>query len=210
MLAWMIKHPVAIWSIAWGITGIGLQLADVFSEPPRGPRWIGVITGVVAWGVAGAVTFHGNHLRRGAVIWALAYVAAFGLAASLGSWFEHNQYGPYSSAGFIGMLLGWAAGAALGALPSVYTMSAPGRRARALPMALAWGLAFFVGGYVALVAALLLGQAAKGAVDFTGHPRAGLMVGWALGCALGGLLTAAMGLAVQRRLVGPSPDVPAR
>jgi hypothetical protein len=208
MLAWMIKHPVSTWSIAWGITGVGLQLADVFSEPPRGPRWLGVVSGLVAWGVAGAVTFHRHDLRRGAVIWALAYVAAFGLAASLGNWFEHNQYGPYSSAGFVGMLLGWGAGAALGALASGYAASA--RRHRAWAVAIAWGFAFFAAGYVALVAALLFGQAAKAAVDFTGHPRAGLMVGWALGCALGGFLAAAMGLAAQRWLLGPSSEAPAR
>lgn len=202
MLTWTSRHQILTWSIAWGVTGMGLFTADVFSTPRRGPLWVGVVFGVVAWSVAGATTLHRTRIAGGLAVWAVAYGAAFCLAALWGSWFEHNRMGSVDSAGFVGALLGWAAGAALGALASGYLEAPHWRSVRPIVFAIAWGLCFLVAGYIGLVAASLAAQAAKGTLAFLGSQRVALTIGWGLGAALGGMLAAAPGLAARRAIFG--------
>lgn len=204
MMAWASRHPIIAWAIAWALTGMGLHLADVFSSPRRGPLWVAIIVGFVAWGVAGAASLNGGQVRVGVAIWGMAYLAAFGFGAILGHWFERNSVGPFFSAGFVGMLFGWAAGAAAGALVSACLRSSPGHLIRPVTFALAWGLGFLVAGYVGLAAGLILSQAAKGSLGFLGNQQVALTVGWGLGCALGGLIAAAIGMAAERVILGSS------
>ena len=44
-MAWASRHPI----IAWAVTGMGLHVADVFSSPRRGPLWVAIVVGLVAW-----------------------------------------------------------------------------------------------------------------------------------------------------------------
>ncbi len=194
------RHRILTWAIAWGLAGIGLFTADIFSNPRRGPLWVAVVCGLVAWSAAGAVTLHRAHIVRGGVIWVLAYGIAFWPGAMWGASFERN-----GSAGFVGALLGWAVGGAIGALVSGY-ISAP-RRCHVGPVivAVAWGLSFFVGGYFAVVAGMLLPQAAKGVLAFLGQ-RAALTIGWGLGAMLGGALASALGMAAYDAIAGSSSE----
>jgi hypothetical protein len=202
MLTWTSRHQILTWSIAWSVTGIGLFTADVFSTPRQGPLWVGVVFGAVAWSVAGATTLHRTRIAGGLIVWAAAYGAAFWLAALWGDWFEHNRVGSIDSAGFVGTLLGWAAGAALGALASGYLETRQWRSVRPIAFAMAWGLCFLVAGYIGLVAASFTAQAAKVLLAFMGSPRVALTIGWGLGAALGGMIAAAPGLAVWRAIFG--------
>ena len=204
MLGWLSQHRLLTWSIAWGVTGIGFFTADVFSDPSRGPLWTAVVFGLVAWSVAGATTLLPGRIADGLVVWGLAFLVAFGLAAIWGKWFEHNEVGPVASAGFIGALRGWSVGAALGALLSAYLGTPPQRALRVITFAAAWGLSFLVAGYIGLVAAMFTAEAAKGVLAFLGNQRLALTVGWGIGSAFGGLLASALGMAAHRRIIDSS------
>jgi hypothetical protein len=161
---------------------------------------VAVVFGLVAWTAAGAVSFYHSHIVRGVLVWALAYVVAFSLGAMWGSSFERN-----GSAGFVGALLGWAVGGAVGALVSGYMSASTKRRVGPLIVAVAWGLSFFVGGYLAVVAGMYLAQAAKGVLAFLGQ-RAALTIGWGLGAMLGGALASALGIVASDAITGPSSE----
>jgi hypothetical protein len=206
MLSWTSRHRILTWSIAWGVTGMGLFTADVFSVPRRGPLWVGVLLGLVAWSVAGASTFYRGRIALGMVVWAVAYLVAFRLGAVWADWFGHNRVGSIASAGFVGALLGWATGGALGALVSSYISTSQRRSVRPIMFAAAWGLSFLVAGYVGLGAALYSAQAAKDALAFLGSQRVALTIGWGLGTALGGMIASMLGLAALRAIIGPSPE----
>ena len=159
-----------------------------------------VVLGLIAWSAAGSATLHRAHLVRGVVVWALAYMVAFWLGAFWGAWFERN-----GTAGFVGALLGWAVGGAIGALVSGYVSASRRRRVGPVIVAAAWGLSFFVGGYVAIVAGMVLGQAAKDVLAFLGQ-RAALTIGWGLGATLGGALASALGMAAGDAITGSSSE----
>jgi hypothetical protein len=145
-------------------------------------------------------------MERGLIIWCGAYLLTFWLGAMWGNWFEHNQVGAVSSAGFVGALLGWAGGAFSGALVSAWVTS-PGAMIRSVIFALAWGLSFLGAGYVGLVAGMVLGEVSKNALVFLSKPQIALAIGWGLGSALGGLLASALGMAAWRALISPSAGV---
>jgi hypothetical protein len=206
MMAWAGRHPIVAWAIAWATTGMGLFGADVFSSPRRGPLWVAIVSGLLGWGLAGAATLHRRRVPVGVVVWGAAYLAAFWSAAVLGDWFEHHTVGPLSSAGFVGGLLGWAAGGAVGALASACLRSSPWGVIRPVTFALAWGLGFLVAGFVGVTAGLILAQAAKAVLGFLGNQQVALTVGWGLGCALGGLIAASIGMAAHRVILGSSSE----
>jgi predicted MFS family arabinose efflux permease len=136
------------------------------------------------------------------VIWAVAYGVAFWLGAIFVERFEST-----GSAGFVGALLGWAVGGAIGVLVSTYVSASRPTGAGSLIVAAAWGLSFFVAGYVAVVAGMVLAQAAKDVLSFMGQ-RTALTIGWALGAALGGALASALGMASRDAVIGlPSKAV---
>jgi hypothetical protein len=204
MLPWAGRHPIITWALAWAATGVGLQIADVFSEPRGGPLWVGVVAGALAWGFAGGATSPAGRWRIGALAWSAAYLVAFLLAAILGTWFELNQVGSVSSAGFIGMLLGWGAGAVIGALVGESLSPSPDA-VRVAIVAVTWGAAFVISGFFALIFAMILGQLAKGVLGFLGSQRIALLIGWGTGWAIGGLMAASLGVSV-RRLVARSRE----
>ena len=201
-IAWTRSHPILTWSIAWGLTGVGLLGADVFSLPRQGPLWTGVVFGLFSWSIAGAVTFPQARIAAGLTVWSLAYVLAFWLGAMWGGWFERNAVGSVSSAGFVGALLGWAAGAAFGVLASEYLSSAQSRNPKPVIHAFAWALGFLLGGYLALLGGMVIGQSAV--LLFPALADAALYVGWGLGSALGGALASALGLAAGSFLIKAS------
>jgi hypothetical protein len=202
MLAWASRHVVLTWSVAWGVTGVGFFAADIWSDPRRGPLWIAVLLGLVAWSLAGAATLHRGRIARGLVVWGAAYLLAFWLGAVWAGWFERNRVGGVGSAGLVGALLGWSVGAAVGALASASAGTTPQRALRATAFAVAWGLSFLVAGYVGIVAALVMAQVAKGLLVFLGSDWTALAVGWALGAAVGGALASTLGMAAGRAIVG--------
>lgn len=132
------------------------------------------------------------------MIWALAFGFAFVLGAIWGAWFERS-----GSAGFVGALLGWAAGGAVGILVSSYVSTPRQHHVKSLIIALVWGLSFFVGGYVAIVAGMLLAEVAKSLLALFGE-YAALTIGWGLGATLGGALASALGLAAHDAIIGSS------
>lgn len=200
MVLWLSGHSVLTWALAWGLTGSGLFVADVWSQPRRGPLWVGLLFGSVAWGLAGGTTFRLSRIWTGIIVWAGAYGLAFWLGGVWGDWFEHNQVGGIGSAGFVGTLLGWAAGAERGALTTALLAQPPRRILPSLTFATAWGLSFLVASYIGLVAGMILGQMSKTALGFLGSQRMALAIGWGVGAALGGLLASASGLAAWRAL----------
>lgn len=194
MFTWTSRHQILTWSIAWGVTAVGLFTADVFSHPRHGPLWVGLVLGLVAWSIAGATTLHRSRIAGGIVVWGVAYLVAF--------WLASLWAGSIGSAGFVGELCGWAAGGALGALASGYLDPSQARSFRPIAFATAWGLCFLVAGYIALTVAIVAAQAAKDVLAFLGSQRAALTIGWALGAAFGGMLAASIGLAARRAIFG--------
>jgi hypothetical protein len=210
MLARASRHPIIAWSIAWAVTGMGLYIADVFSSPRRGPLWVAIVVGVASWGAAGAATWQGSPFRTFFGIWSASYLAALWSGAVLGDWFEHSEVGRFSSAGFVGMLFGWAAGGSAGALVSAFLQSSAWNPIRQITLALTWGLGFLVGGYVGLAAGLILAQAAKGSLAFLTGEQVALTIGWGVGCSLGGLVAGGIGMAALRSILGSSGATPSQ
>ena len=190
-LEWAHRHPIATWALAWGMAGVGFLAADVFSSPRRGPLWVAVVSGLIGWSIAGSLTLHRTHRVRGAVVWAVAYAVAFWLAALWGASLERA-----GSAGFVGALLGWAVGGAVGALVSDDVAASKRALGPRLFSSAAWGLSFLLGGYVAMVTAMLLGQVAGRGLEFLGEGLA-LTLGWGAGASLGGAVASAIGMAVR-------------
>jgi len=206
-MAWTSWHPVLVWSVAWGVTGASLKIADVFSTPRHGPFWIAVVGGLMAWSVAGAATvgaLHRNpsptHVRIAGMVWGGAYLLVLGLATPLVAWAEETL----ASAPFVGALIAWSVGAAMAAYATTWLIRESPGLVRPIVMALGWGLGFFVAGYLAIVLAMIMGQGAKGLFrDLLGQYPA-VIVGWGIGCALAGLLAGTFGLLVGRAVNRPA------
>ena len=206
-MAWTNWHPVLVWSVAWGVTGASLQIADVFSTPRHGPFWIAVVGGLMAWSVAGAATvgaLHRNpsptHVRIAGMVWGGAYLLVLGLATPLVAWAEETL----ASAPFVGALIAWSVGAAMAAYATTWLIRESPGLVRPIVMALGWGLGFFVAGYLAIVLAMIMGQGAKGLFrDLLGQYPA-VIIGWGIGCALAGLLAGTFGLLVGRAVSRPA------
>jgi hypothetical protein len=160
------------------------------------------VFGLFSWSIAGAVTFPQARIAAGLTVWSLAYVLAFWLGAIWGGWFERNTVGSVGSAGFAGALLGWAAGAAFGVLASEYLSSAKSRHPKPFIHACAWALGFLLGGYLALLAGMVIGHTAV--LVFPAVAHGALYIGWGLGSALGGALASALGLAAGSLLIKTS------
>src|SRR3954467_1868463 len=103
------RHRVLAWTVAWGVAGFGLFVTDIWSDPPRGPLWIAIVLGFLAWGAAGAITMHHGRPVPSAIRWGLAYLLAFWLGAIGGA-----QFAEWRWPTFAGMLLGWSVGGGVG------------------------------------------------------------------------------------------------
>lgn len=206
MTAWFRRHPVLTWAIAWGVTGMGLFIADIGSDPRHGPLWVGVVFGMLAWSWAGALTFHGELRLRGLLIWGLTYATAYGLAA-LWAW---GYKGLDEGMQLWGTIMAWSLGTSLGPVLSG-VMHAP-RRPRiglALPAA-QWGLTVFAGAIVGFFGGYFLVAAAGIATRSLGNERLLLTLGVALGTSLGGVLVGAVGMIVRDRIIWKPVDDPFR
>jgi len=194
------KHPILTWAIAWGITGMGLFIADIVSEPRHGPLWAGVVFCTLAWSWAGALTFHGELRLRGLLIWGLTYAAAYGLAA-LWAW-RYQDHGLWDT------IMVWSVGTSLGPLLS-RVMVAPRRPLIGLSLlTVQWGLTVFAGAIVAFFGGYFLVAAADIATRSLGNERLLLTLGVALGTSLGGVLVGAVGMTVRDRIIGEPADDP--
>ena len=196
MFTWVTRHRVVVWALAWGFSAAGFFTADVFSRPRHGPL-VALVLGLVGWSIAGASTLDRIPVR-GSLVWAGAYLAAIWLGAIWGTRFEEN-----GDAGFVGALLGWAAGATLGALVSICLNTSRWQLAGPIAFAAIWGLCFFLAGYLSIVAGMVLAQVGKAALAVVDNQRAALTMGWALGGMIGGGLVAAVGLRARDAIVGP-------
>lgn len=201
MTVWFRRHPVVTWAIAWGMTGMGLFIADVASDPPAGgPLWAGVVFGMLAWSWAGALTFHGELRLRGMLIWGLTYATAYGLAA-LWAW-------SYQDHGLWDTIMVWSVGTSLGPLLTG-VMVAPRRPRIGLSLlTVQWGLTVFAGAIVGFFGGYFLAAAADIATRSLGHERLLLTLGVALGTSLGGVLVGAVGMTVRDRIIGGPADDP--
>jgi hypothetical protein len=190
------RHPIATWALAWGATGAALMVSDIFSIPRRGPLWVTLVVGVVAWAIAGAATVGGKRSRIGAVVWSLAFLAAVWLGDLWGDWFERNTVAGMSSAGFVGMLIGLSAAAGIATCVTAGLWLPGWPLGRSLLLALSWAGGFLVGGYAGLAAGYVLG-------GLTGVllPWPAFIIGWGVGCAIGGLVASGIGIKVRDALV---------
>jgi hypothetical protein len=190
---------ILAWTLAWGLTGIALYVSGVFNSPRTGPLWVALVGGAIPWAFAGALTFRSaapessNRLNPAVLlIWALAYLVAFGLAA-----FASTALG-IALGGFFFVVFGWSIGAAVGALASAWLLAGRSRAGRVILIAAIWMLGFFVGGFVALMGLYLgpeLGKITIGSL--IGQPAA-LTLGAGLGCAVGGLVASAIAVPLTR------------
>ena len=198
-MPWINRHPLLMWSLAWGVTGTSLAIADVFSTPRHGPFWVAVAGGMVSWSVAGGATVgvlaqdpSSRRVRIGAFVWGGAYLLALGLGALSADWAEENL----ASAGFVGALIAWSAAAATAACATTWLIrDAPGV-VRPIKMALGWGFGFFAAGYLAIVLSILMGQAARGLLHEVLGQYPAFIVGWGVACSLAGAAAGALGLSI--------------
>ena len=189
MFAELIRLPLVLWPIAWGFTGLGFYIAGFQGGPKDphqdGPLWVALLFGMIAWGLAGSLTFHGKLLRSGMLTWGLTYAFAFGcgvLAARHASDDDNLWIGfaPYSAA---------ARGTAVGPLAHVLLGPRRWTLADLLRFALGWAISSFAG---ALVGVLGLRIGTTLAAAAANSPATLLLLpplGAALGATLGGLFT---------------------
>jgi len=190
--------PVWAWSLAWGVMGICLYLSGVFNSPRTGPLWAALLGGMIPWALAGAFTFTARENSKvpqyaAYLIWALAYLLSFGLAALAGS---------FVTMGFL--LISFAIGPGVGAFTSAILEDAsrPGRAALAAAI---WFVGFLAGTWVGFAGLYLLPELAKYLIGpLVGVPFA-LTLGSGLGAALGGLIAAGIAIPLTRRVLREEP-----
>jgi len=132
------QYRVLAWSLAWALAWTGFVFPDLSLGNSPDAAWVVVLCGLAAWCLAGAATFHRKRHTADLVVWGMAYFLAIGLGSTWGGAFERSG----SSAGFAGILLGWAAGGASGVISSGYIE--PERRSLSTPVVIAgvWAVSF--------------------------------------------------------------------
>ena len=193
------RRGILAWTMAWGFTGIALYISGVFNSPRTGPLWVALIGGAIPWALAGALTFRpaaresSNQLNPAVLlIWALAYLLAFGLAAFAATALA------VALGGFFLMVLGWSLGGAAGALASTWLLAGRSRAGRVILIAALWMLGFFVGGFVALMGLYLGPELGKITIGSLIGQSAALALGAGLGCAVGGLVASGIAVPLTR------------
>jgi hypothetical protein len=188
------------WTMAWGLTGcFALYMSGVLNSPRTGPLWLALVGGAIPWAVAGAFTFRStgtgssNRLSPAVLlIWALAYLLAFALAAFAASALD------IVLGGFFLIILGWSIGAGAGAFASTWMLSERSRLKWSTVLGVIWWLGFLAGGFVGLMGLYLgpeLGKLFVGSL--IGQPAA-LTLGAGVGLAPGGLVASAIAVALTR------------
>lgn len=144
---WMNRHWIVTWSLAWGVAGIGLWVADVFSNPRHGPLWAAVVPGVVAWSIAGAGTLCRSRPVAGLAIWAASYLLALQLGSLWSAWMVEHRV----AAGFKGALYGWAVAGGAAAFTSAVVAGWDWNPARPILFSAIWTVGCFVAGYATVI-----------------------------------------------------------
>ncbi|SRR6266508_1214132 len=191
---WAYWRPVLIWTIAWGVTGVALYISGVFNSPRTGPLWVSLIGGTIFWSIAGASTFSKRWDLTDLVIWALAYLVSFTLAGSVLSLSAIGD----TIIGLMIMFIGWSAGAAFGAFASTWLISTHSKLRRSSIVAGTWMVGFFVGSFISFMVAFLAAELTKIFIGFLIGVPAALILGFGLGCALGGLVASAIAVSATR------------
>lgn len=81
MLTKLLRLPLYQWPVAWGFTGLGFYFSGMvpypYGAPRDGPLWPALVFGMIAWGWAGSMSFHGKIQRKGVLTWGLTFALAF-------------------------------------------------------------------------------------------------------------------------------------
>lgn len=193
MFAELVRLPLVLWPIAWGFTGLGFYIVG-FGDAPNGlhldgPLWVPFLFGMIAWGWAGSLTFHGKLLRAGMLTWGLTYAFAFGCGILAARYAFHD----------VNLLdnlwLGFVpcGAAALGTVVGPLAHVLMGPRRWPLPdllrFALGWAISSFAGILVGVMG-LRIGTTFAAAAAISPATQQWLLpVSAALGATLGGLFT---------------------
>ena len=194
LMAWANRHPVLMWTIAWGVTGVALYISGVFNSPRTGPLWVAIAGGMISWSIAGASTFSKYWNFTNLMIWALAYFLSFALAGFL------INLAPLRDTlmGILLALIGWSAGLAFGAFVSTWLTSDHPRIMRSGVIAIIWLLGFFIGSFVGFAFGSYGAELAKIFIGFLiGEPTA-LILGFGSVFALGGFIASAIAVSAVR------------
>jgi hypothetical protein len=188
IIAWANRHPVLMWTIAWGVTGIALYGSGVFNSPRTGPLWVAVAGGTISWSIAGASTFSKDWNLTNLVIWALAYLLSFALAGLL----LNLSLTRDTIMGLFLALIGWSGGAAFGAFASTRLAIDHPRLMQSGGIASIWMLGFFIGSFVGFYFSYYGAELAKIFIGFLIGVPAALTLGFGSGFALGGFIASAI------------------
>jgi hypothetical protein len=194
LMAWANRHPVLMWTIAWGVTGIALYISGVFNSPRTGPLWVAVAGGTISWSIAGAFTFSKHWNLANLVIWALAYLLSFALAGFL----LNLSLTRYTILGLFLALIGWSGGAAFGAFTSTWLGSDHPKLMQSGAIASIWMLGFFIGSSVGFAFGFYGAELAKIFIGFLIGVPAALILGFGSVFALGGFIASAITVSAVR------------
>jgi len=195
-MTWAHRHPVFVWTIAWGMTGAALYVSGVFNSPRTGPLWVALAGGAISWSIAGATTFAGKWNLSYLLIWAVAYLVSFALA---GFFLNLSALGD-TIMGLLIAFIGWSVGPAFGALTCTWLISDHSKLRQSAIVAGIWILGFFIGTFISFMVAFLAAELAKIFIGFLIGVPAALILGFGLGCALGGSIASAIAVNTTRRV----------
>jgi hypothetical protein len=198
---WTSRHPVLVWTLAWGAIGLSARIASIFDDNTPGPGWLAFVVGTICWAVAGSTTVHniGAEITRkramiAAGVWASAFIWLASIALPLGEWMRQTRFGSVMPPGFVGMIVAWAIAAALAvAVTSRLVKREPGL-VRPVVVAFRWGFAFFFGGYFGVPFASILGQLSEATLSSVLPPSLAYAIGWTAASLFAGLLAATAAL----------------
>jgi len=194
LMAWANRHPVLMWTIAWGVTGVALYVSGVFNSPRTGPLWVAVAGGTISWSIAGASAFSKHWNCANLVIWGLAYLLSFALAGFLLN--VSILRGTFM--GLFLALIGWSGGPAFGTFASTWLASDHPRQMRSGAIASIWMLGFFIGGFVGFAFGSYGAELAKIFFGFLIGESAALILGFGSVLALGGFIASAIAVNAVR------------
>lgn len=188
MFAELVRLPLVLWPLAWGFTGLGFYLVGFGYTSnglhPDGPLWVALLFGMIAWGWAGSLTFHGKLLRAGMLTWGLTYAFAFGCGFLARNAFDSDNlwlgFVPFCAA---------ALGTAVG--PLAHVLMGPRRwpLADLLRFALGWAISSFAGAVVGALGLNIGTTLAAAAANSPATQHWLPPLSAALGATLGGLFT---------------------
>jgi len=194
LMAWANRHPVLMWTIAWGVTGISLYVSGVFNSPRTGPLWVAIAGGMISWSIAGVSTFSKHWTVANFVIWAFAYILSFALAGFL----LNLSLTRYTIIGLFLALTGWSGGAAFGAFASTWLASDHPRLMQSGAIAIIWMLGFFIGSFIAFAFGSYGAELVKIFIGFLIGVPAALILGFGSVFAFGGSVASAIAISAAR------------